>query len=139
MLGNRRTIYIRWGDCDPIGIVFYPRYFEFFDQSTTALFERALGMTKYQFLKAYNFAGYPLVDARASFLAPSKFSDEVTIETTVAEFRRSSFVVKHQLWNGAELGVDGVETRVWAVRDPQDPERMTSAPVPLDVIAKFKG
>ena len=28
MLINRRTIRIEWGDCDPAGIVFYPRYFE---------------------------------------------------------------------------------------------------------------
>lgn len=31
MLINRRTIRIEWGDCDPAGIVFYPRYFEWFD------------------------------------------------------------------------------------------------------------
>lgn len=28
VLINRRTIRIEWGDCDPAGIVFYPRYFE---------------------------------------------------------------------------------------------------------------
>ena len=32
---------IEWGDCDPAGIVFYPRYFEMFDGSTTALFSSA--------------------------------------------------------------------------------------------------
>ena len=28
LLTNRRTIRVQWGDCDPAGIVFYPRYFE---------------------------------------------------------------------------------------------------------------
>ena len=52
MLTNTRTVRIEWGDCDPAGIVFYPRFFAMFDTSTTALFERALGMTKYRFIDA---------------------------------------------------------------------------------------
>ena len=27
MFSIRRTVRIEWGDCDPAGIVFYPRYF----------------------------------------------------------------------------------------------------------------
>ena len=46
MLTNRRTVRIEWGDCDPAGIVFYPRYFAMFDHSTVLLIERALGMNK---------------------------------------------------------------------------------------------
>jgi YbgC/YbaW family acyl-CoA thioester hydrolase len=88
MLTNRRDVRIVWGDCDPAGIVFYPRYFEMFDTSTTALFERALGMTKFQFVKAYNSVGYPMVDTRARFLLPTRYGDDVVIETTVTEIRR---------------------------------------------------
>jgi 4-hydroxybenzoyl-CoA thioesterase len=46
MLTNRREIQIEWGDCDPFGIVFFPRYFEYFDACTNALFHRALGYPK---------------------------------------------------------------------------------------------
>ena len=42
MLHNARKTRIEWSDCDPAGIIFYPRYFEIFDTGTTALFERAL-------------------------------------------------------------------------------------------------
>ena len=65
MLVNSRVVRIEWGDCDPAGIVYYPRYFAFFDASTSALLERALGMTKHHYLKAYDFAGHPLVNARS--------------------------------------------------------------------------
>src|SRR5262249_5764600 len=40
MLANRRLVRIEWGDCDPAGIVYSPRYFAIFDASTTALIER---------------------------------------------------------------------------------------------------
>jgi 4-hydroxybenzoyl-CoA thioesterase len=138
MLTNARTVRIEWGDCDPAGIVFYPRFFAMFDASTTALFERALGMTKYEFIERYGIVGYPMVDTRARFIVPAKFSDDVVIESTVKEFRRSSFDVEHRLTNGGALAVEGFETRVWAARDPSDPARIKSAAIPEEVIARFK-
>lgn len=138
MLTNMRPVRIAWGECDPAGIVFYPRYFEMFDASTTALFERALGMTKHQFLKAYDAVGYPMVDTRARFILPNKFSDDVMIETTVTEFRRSSFDIQHRIMRGGELTVEGFETRVWTVRHPDDPNRIKSQPIPREMIARFE-
>ena len=48
---NTRKVRIEWGDCDPAGIIFYPRYFDIFDASTALIFERALGVTKFQMFK----------------------------------------------------------------------------------------
>jgi 4-hydroxybenzoyl-CoA thioesterase len=135
-LTNTRTVRIEWGDCDPAGIIFYPRYFEIFDASTSALFERTLGMTKYKFLKAYNFAGYPLVDTRARFLKPTRFGDDVTVESAIS-FGRSSFTVQHRLSLDGELAVECTEKRVWVARDPADPGRIRSQPIPEPVLAKF--
>ncbi|HVY59794.1 MAG TPA: thioesterase family protein [Xanthobacteraceae bacterium] len=137
MLSNSRNVRIEWGDCDPAGIVFYPRYFAMFDTSTTALFERALGMTKYQFLRAYDCAGYPMVDARARFLMPSRYGDDVVIETTVTEFRNSSFDVHHRLRKDGALAVEGFETRVWVGRDPGDPQKIKAKPVPREVVERL--
>jgi 4-hydroxybenzoyl-CoA thioesterase len=139
MLTNRRDVRIVWGDCDPAGIVFYPRYFEMFDTSTTALFERALGMTKFQFVKAYNSVGYPMVDTRARFLLPTRYGDDVVIETTVTEIRRSSFDIRHRLMKDGELAVEGFETRVWVERDPADPDKIKAKPLPPDMVAKLQG
>jgi 4-hydroxybenzoyl-CoA thioesterase len=138
MLINSREVRIVWGDCDPAGIVFYPRYFEMFDESTTKLFERALGMTKYQFIQHFAFAGYPMVDTRARFLIPNRFGDDVIIETQVAKFGRSSFDIHHRILKDGELSVEGFETRVWAVRDPADPSRIKSQPIPRDIIERFE-
>ena len=139
MLTNRRTVRIEWGDCDPAGIVFYPRYFAFFDTSTTALFERALDMIKFEFLRAYGIIGYPMVDTRARFLEASRFGDEVVIETIVAEIKRSSFNIVHRLLRRGELAVEGFETRVWAGRDPNNPEKLKSKPIPPEVVARLRG
>ena len=52
-------------------------------------------------------------NAHSRFLIPTRFGDDVTIETTVAEFRRSSFDVRHRLSKNGALAVEGFETRVW--------------------------
>ena len=67
MLTNTRTIRIEWGDCDPAGIIFYPRYFAIFDTSTTMLIERAAGMKKIEYLKAYAIAGHPVLKRGQNF------------------------------------------------------------------------
>jgi 4-hydroxybenzoyl-CoA thioesterase len=137
MLTYVRNTRIEWGDCDPAGIVFYPRFFAMFDSCTTGMFSQALGMSKFEFIKRYDFLGYPMVDTRARFLKPARFGDDVTIETTVTEFRRSSFDVRHHLSNRGELAVECFDTRVWAARDPSDPDKIKAKPIPQEVIAKF--
>jgi 4-hydroxybenzoyl-CoA thioesterase len=128
-VGSRKII-IEWGDCDPAGIVFFPRYFAFFDASTWALFTLALGMRKSKLIKHHGIIGCPLVDVRARFLITSTYGDEVTIESRVQEFRRSSFDVQHRLLRSDQLAVECLETRVWAGMDPADPTRLRSRPVP---------
>ena len=89
MLVNTRSVRIEWGDCDPAGIIYYPRYLAFFDASTSALIERALGMKKRDYLKAYAFTVHPLVKTHCRFLAPTRNGDDVTIETTETDLRRA--------------------------------------------------
>ena len=136
MLVNYRVVRIEWGDCDPAGIIYYPRYFEIFDASTAALIERALGMSKYDYLKAYDFAGHPLVNAHSRFLIATRFGDDVMIETAVTALRRSSFNVHHRLFKDGALAVEGFETRVWVQGDPAK-GTMKAKPLPQAVIERL--
>ncbi|MGH6771743.1 MAG: acyl-CoA thioesterase [Xanthobacteraceae bacterium] len=137
MFTTRRTVRIEWGDCDPAGIVFYPRYFAMFDHSTVLLIEQALGMKKHALYRHYGFGGYPSVEARARFHLPTRYGDDVEIETAVAKVGRSSFSLEHRLTLGGALAVEGFETRVWVNRDPERPGNFRAAPMPEDVLARF--
>jgi 4-hydroxybenzoyl-CoA thioesterase len=137
MLTNIRKTRIEWGDCDPAGIIFYARYFDIFDVSTQVLLERALGMNKIDYLKAYDFFGHPLVETRARFLRPTRFGDEVTIETALVTCGSASFKIEHKLTHNGALAVEGFETRVWVRRDANDPKRMKSHPIPAAVVARL--
>ena len=133
----RRQFTIEWGQCDPAGIVFNSRFFEMFDVSTWMLFEAALGVTAHQLAETFGIIGIPLVDARANFLKTAKFGDEVEIASQVVEFRRSSFDVQHMLTLNGELCVECFDTRVWAARHADDPDKIKSTPIPEEVIAKL--
>ncbi|MGA9195608.1 MAG: thioesterase family protein [Pseudolabrys sp.] len=133
----RRQLTIEWGQCDPAGIVFNSRFFEIFDSSSWQLFEAALGVKPHELAAAFGIIGIPLVDVRANFLKPIKFGDVVDVASRINEFRRSSFDVEHRLSVDGELAVEGSETRVWAARSKDDPEKIGATAIPSDVIAKF--
>jgi 4-hydroxybenzoyl-CoA thioesterase len=136
MLINARNVRIQWGDCDPAGIVFYPRYFAIFDDSTAALFERATGMNGFAMRRHYDIAGIPLVDARSRFIIPNRYGDDVVVESSIREFRRSSFEVAHRILKAGELSVEGFETRVWVYTEADG--RLRGRPIPDDVRAKLE-
>jgi 4-hydroxybenzoyl-CoA thioesterase len=137
MLINRRHIAIEWGDCDAAGTVFFPRYLEYGDACTNALFAKA-GLFKPVMLKTYGIIGLPLVDLRVQFVLPSDFGDDVIYETCIPQWGRSSFQVQHKVYrpDGA-LGLEILETRVWVKRVSEDPVKFSSEPIPQEVKDRF--
>ena len=134
----RRQFIVEWGHCDPAGIVFNSRFFEFFDWNAWLLFEAALGVRPSELATHFGIMGIPLVEAKARFLKPAKFNDVADIASEVSEFRRSSFSVQHRISIDGTLAVEGSETRVWAGRDPSDPTKLKGTPIPTAVIEKFR-
>ncbi|HLX16308.1 MAG TPA: thioesterase family protein [Bradyrhizobium sp.] len=137
MFVNRRDVQIQWGDCDPANIVYYPRYFEMFDDSTSILFEAA-GFSKQDLARKYGLVGIPTVDTQAKFYISSTHGDWITIESRLEGVKRSSFEVTHKVFKGEALAIEAFETRVLVGRHPDDPARLKSAPFPREMIAKFK-
>ena len=137
MYVNERSVTVEWGDCDPAGIVFYPRFFAMFDASTGALFAAVSGMTKYQLLRHYDVVGFPMVDTRAKFTIPSRFGDVIRIRSQATALRRASFDIAHTILRGDAVAVECTETRVWAGRHPDDPERIRGVPLPDELVAQL--
>jgi 4-hydroxybenzoyl-CoA thioesterase len=136
MLVNRRTFRIEWGQCDPVGIVFYPQYLIIFDTCTGWLFERT-GLRPLAMRQKYGIVGMPIVEVRARFLKPCRFDDDVVVESEIGEWGRSSFTVRHRLLRNDELAADGFEKRVWAAAHPEQEGAIQARPVPEDIIASL--
>ncbi len=136
MFISKQRFRVEWGDCDPADIVFYPQYLRWFDACTTSLFENA-GLPLPALFKEQGIVGIPIVDLKVKFIVPSSFGDELLAESTILEWRKSSFLVQHRFLKGEVLAVEGVETRVWTGIDPANQQRLRSRPVPKLVVERL--
>jgi 4-hydroxybenzoyl-CoA thioesterase len=133
----RRALRIEWGHCDPAGIVYAPRYFDMFGESTIMLFEAAGLPRKRDMLAKLNVAGYPMVDLSARFLRPTSYGDDVVIETAAPAFGNSSFTVDHRLVLDGATCVECTEKRVWTVPDATRAGGLRAERVPDSVRVLF--
>ncbi len=131
----RRQITVEFGHCDPTGMLAIPHVYQYFDTSTWMMFEAALGVAQRDFNTTFGIM--PLVEVHADCRRPLRFGETIEIASRVSEFRRSSFHVEHRILIDGDIAVEGGETRVWAVRNKDDAEKIRSRPIPDEVIAKF--
>jgi 4-hydroxybenzoyl-CoA thioesterase len=137
MLIHRKKIQVEWGDCDPGGIVYFPRYFEYCDICTKALFVHA-GLPKPKMLRTYKIAGIPIVDVHGRFMIPSEYPDTLEVASSISEWGRSSFTVQHKIYKGKNLAAEVIEKRVWVTRIPGTRSRFKGEPIPGKVKSRFK-
>jgi 4-hydroxybenzoyl-CoA thioesterase len=74
----RRARQIRFSDCDPAGIVFYPQYFVMFNGLVEDWVDDALGVG-YRQLVIERRVGLPTVRLEADFRAVSRMGDRVVL------------------------------------------------------------
>lgn len=83
------TIPVRFGDVDPAGIVFYPRFFEMLN---TAMEDWCAGILALPF-RAMHFdrrIGIPMVNINADFKRPSRLGDILEVGITTLSVGNSS-------------------------------------------------
>ena len=98
-----RQVQVRFGDCDPAGIVFYPRYFEMFNNLVEDWCADGLGAS-FQELHGVRGLGLPTVSIQTDFAAPSKLGDVLRAALSVTKLGGSSITLAIRL-----SGEDGVE------------------------------
>src|SRR3954462_14288594 len=95
---------VRYGECDPQGIVFNANYLLYCDVAYTELW-RAAGLP----WSSMTDAGYDAVLAETTlrFRAPARSDDEIGMAMHVAELGRSSIRAGFRLLRDEELLVEG--------------------------------
>jgi 4-hydroxybenzoyl-CoA thioesterase len=116
-------VQVGWGDCDPAGIVFYPRFYVWMDMGSHAL-ARRLGIPREATLPpGPDMLGFPVVGAQAQFVRPALIDDVLEVRTWVARVGRSSFSLRHEIVRigsaSEELLARGRDDRVFVGRSAQ--------------------
>lgn len=127
---------VEWGDCDPAEIVFYPRYFIWFDGAMRTLLEAA-GWPYARLRERFGFIGLPLAEVSARFLRPSGFHQQFEIKSQVEKWDERRFTVLHQAYRDGALLLEGREVRFCGKRHPHDAQRLQAIPIPPEFKEAF--
>jgi 4-hydroxybenzoyl-CoA thioesterase len=133
VLANTRTLSVEFGHCDPSGIVYNPNYFIWFDFSVHALLTHG-GISLKKAIAEFGIDGIPVVEYQVRFLAPSRWGDELLIETNVVKLHRCAFDIRHRIFNSGTLAVECDETRVCTAFDSLQ-GRVKAQPWPEPLLA----
>jgi acyl-CoA thioester hydrolase len=129
------VVKVRWGEADPMGIVFYPSYFAWFDHATHELFA-ASGRSLSTWLRQEGVS-VPIFECGARFRAPVFADDELVVTTTVVDLRSRSLRMEHVVNRADEEVATGFEVRV--VARMAQAGRLEVSPMPDEMRAWLEG
>ncbi len=89
-----RALKVKFGWCDPAGIMFFPRYFELANDTLEAWFSGPLGIS-FRVLHEDMKLSVPTRRFEADFLAPSRLDDWLDIDLRVEKLGNTSCTVLH--------------------------------------------
>ena len=122
---------IMWGDLDSLGIVFYPRYYEWIDASGHLFFE-AVGLPLGDLWRTRNII-FGLAETSCQYQRPGRYHQEIRIATSLDALGEKTVVLKHVITECATRAilVEGYEKRICL--DVSDPDHFRAIPIPEDI------
>ena len=100
---------VRFADCDPAGIVFFPQYLVMLYTLHEQWFDEALGVP-YATLIGARRTGMPTVRLEVDFTAISRHGDDLVLSLGVARLGRSSLELAVEFFGRREPGPSGAAT-----------------------------
>jgi YbgC/YbaW family acyl-CoA thioester hydrolase len=127
---------IMWGDLDALGIVFYPRYYEWIDASGHLFFE-SIGLCLGQLWETRQIL-FGLVETACRYSRPGRYHQRIEIVTEIDALSGKTIKLRHaiQIAGGGELLLTGFETRI--CMNVKDPQNIRAIPIPDDIYAVLK-
>lgn len=127
---------IMWGDLDSLGIVFYPRYYEWIDASGHLFFE-ALGLNLRDLWQERKVQ-FGLVETSCKYHRPGRYHQKIVITTYVDGLAGKTLTLCHEISDAdsGTLMVDGREKRICL--DVSQPERLRAQDIPQDIYLRLK-
>jgi 4-hydroxybenzoyl-CoA thioesterase len=130
---------VRWGDCDPAGLVYFPRFFERFHDAMERWFHDALDHP-YDALIMGRRLGLPTVHTEADFRMPCRFGEALRVELRVLRLGRSSIELGYRVVADGEAEPRLTGRTVCALMDldPTRPTHARAVPWPEDLRARIE-
>src|SRR5215475_11899038 len=88
---------VRYGECDPQGIVFNANYFLYFDVAFTELWRAAVGPWNEMLSWGVDAV---VAETNVSFRAPARFDDDLRVELAVTRLGRTAVTTSFDVLRG---------------------------------------
>jgi YbgC/YbaW family acyl-CoA thioester hydrolase len=125
---------VRFGDCDPAGLVYYPALFHYCHAAMEEFFAARCGVP-YARLVSERRLGFPTVNVRAEFFVPFVYGDEAEVEVWVSAVGRTSATFEYRLRRASDSHLCAKATHV-QVAMSLDERR--AVPVPAELRRAFE-
>ena len=127
---------VQFGDCDPAGIVFFPNFSRWMDESSLVFF-RACGVPPWrELVKTRGIIGTPVLEIHTRFMKPATYGEFIEVHTTVEDWGVKTFRHRHRVRRGEDLLCEGTEVRAFVIHPPGEPDRIKAIAVPEDIKAR---
>ncbi len=93
---------IGFSDCDPAGIIFYSRVFEYCHKTYEELIS-SFNLTE-NYWSNQNYI-VPIIKATSKYQKPLRYNDEIKIKLFTSELKNSSFELYYEIFKDNELSV----------------------------------
>lgn len=128
MLENVIQKRIRWGDLDALGIVFYPRYYEWFDNCAHEFFD-VIGIPHDRLWKNHGIV-FGLAETRCRYLKVGRYHQRIKILTRLEGLDDKGLTLQHTISrvDGGKIMVVGTEKRI--CMDAKNPMELKVTTIP---------
>jgi acyl-CoA thioester hydrolase len=102
---HRHELRVRYGECDPQGIVFNANYLLYFDVSFTELWREAVGPWQEMVTRGVDAV---VAHAELDFRSPARYDDVLTLRAEVVRLGATAITTEIDVLRGEELLVSGL-------------------------------
>ena len=95
---------VRFGECDPAGVVYYPVFFNWFHELMECWFEEELELPYRECLKT---VGFPAKETSAEFYKPCTVGEELRLEMHLSTLGTRSFRMEIDVFSAEVLKAKG--------------------------------
>ena len=128
----QREVPVRFGHCDPAGIVFYPRYFDMINSVVEDWFEDGLDAS-FPGLLYHKRLATPTAHFNVDFQSASRFGDRLTFKVHVRKIGRTSVTIEHEVSCQGQLRMLVRQVLVFIDVDSREPQK-----IPIDVARRMQ-
>ena len=108
---TRHHFVVQWGDTDAAGIVFYPNFYKWMDESINDLFKQ-LDISLNRLFDVEKIA-IPQLECFCQFRKPLRFEDPFIIENKLELLKEKTFKVSHTFILDGQVIAEGYSIRCW--------------------------